>query len=109
MKEVIRLRQKFPDSIVGLDIAGWEEAGHPLIYFLEALLYPSQHGIKLPYFFHSAETGMLSNYCALPIHVFKCVCTGCMYACIGPTCLRNSANNATQLTLSLSSDMLRPA
>ena len=59
VKEVIRLRQKFPDSIVGFDIVGWEDAGHPLRYFIDALLYPSQHGIKLPYFFHSSETGLV--------------------------------------------------
>ena len=58
--EAIRLQQKFPNSLVGFDLVGMEDQGHPLKYLLDALLYPSQHGIKLPYFFHAGETGQIS-------------------------------------------------
>ena len=60
VKEAIRLHKKFPDSVVGFDISGMEDRGHPLKFFLDALLYPSQNGIKLPYFFHAGETGQMT-------------------------------------------------
>jgi len=60
VKEAIRLREKFPDSVVGFDLVGMEDQGPTLEYFLDALLYPSQNGIKLPYFFHAGETGQMN-------------------------------------------------
>ena len=60
VKDAIRLRKKFPDSVVGFDLVGMEDQGHTLEFFLDALLYPSQNGIKLPYFFHAGETGQMT-------------------------------------------------
>ena len=60
VKDVIRLRIKFPQYVCGYDLVGQEDKGHSLLYFLDELLYPSMHDIRLPYFFHSGETGTLS-------------------------------------------------
>ena len=62
VKEAMRLRKKFPESVLGFDLVGMEDQGHSLQYFLDALLYPSQHGIKLPYFFHAGETGQVTHF-----------------------------------------------
>ena len=48
--------KKYPDHFAGYDIVGQEDGGTPLIDYIQALLYPSQQGISLPYFFHAGET-----------------------------------------------------
>lgn len=53
---VIDLRKKFPGFIVGYDIVGQEDRGGSLLSYIDALLYPSQQGISLPYFLHAGET-----------------------------------------------------
>jgi len=42
--------------VAGFDLIGFEDEGHPLVYFIDELLSPSQRGIDLPYFFHAGET-----------------------------------------------------
>jgi len=53
VKNAIKLREQFPDYLAGLDIVGHEDAGPPLIDFIDVLLQSSQ---TLPYFFHAGET-----------------------------------------------------
>ena len=44
--------------MVGFDLVGQEDKGHPLLYYLEQLQFPSQQAaVNLPYFFHAGETG----------------------------------------------------
>ena len=52
--------QKYPDHFAGYDLVGQEDPSPPLLYYLDALLYPSQTlpPDSLPYFFHAGETGM---------------------------------------------------
>ena len=51
--------QKYPNLFAGYDLVGQEDPGEPLLYYLSALLYPSQQNppVNLPYFFHAGETG----------------------------------------------------
>lgn len=53
--------KEFPATLVGYDLVGQEGAGHTLMFFIDQLLKPSQiqPPVKLPYFFHAGETGML--------------------------------------------------
>jgi len=53
----MKLRKQFPNYFAGFDIVDVEDPGPPLLYFIDELLYPSQMGVDLPYFFHSGETG----------------------------------------------------
>ena len=53
----MKLRAQFPDYLLGFDLVDREDTGHPFVYFIDELLYPSQLGIDLPYYFHAGETG----------------------------------------------------
>ena len=53
----LKLRAQFSNYFVGFDLVSQEDKGHPFLYFLDELLYPSQIGLDLPYFFHAGETG----------------------------------------------------
>jgi len=53
VKNATKLHAQFPDYMAGLDIVGHEDAGPPLIDFIDVLLHSSQ---TLPYFFHAGET-----------------------------------------------------
>ena len=53
----MKLRAQFPDYLAGFDLVSHEDAAHPLLYFIDELLYPSQIGVDLSYFFHAGETG----------------------------------------------------
>ncbi len=56
MKDLVRLQKAFPGLILGYDLVEQEDLGHPLTYFLDQLLAPSQEGHPLRYFFHAGET-----------------------------------------------------
>ncbi|XP_069132764.1 adenosine deaminase AGSA-like [Argopecten irradians] len=56
VKQSITMLQQFPDLFAGYDLVGQEDPGIPLIDYINALLYPSQQKINLPYFFHAGET-----------------------------------------------------
>lgn len=58
VKYSITLMQKFPDHFAGYDLVGQEGPSHPLMYYLDALLYPTQQSppASLPYFLHAGET-----------------------------------------------------
>jgi len=55
----MKLRAQFPDYLVGFDLVFAEDTSHTLVYFIDELLYPSQMGVDLPYFFHAGETSEL--------------------------------------------------
>jgi len=57
MNVTMRLRKQFPNDLVGFDLVTQEDTGHPFLYYIDELLYPSQMGVDLPYFFHAGETG----------------------------------------------------
>ena len=55
------LRKKYPEHFLGFDLVGQEDPNHPLLYYLDELLYPSQQqqqqqNNSLYYFFHAGET-----------------------------------------------------
>ncbi|XP_038049532.1 adenosine deaminase 2-like isoform X3 [Patiria miniata] len=52
----LSLRDTYPDHFAGYDLVGREDAGYPLIHFIQELLLPSQLNRSLPYFFHAGET-----------------------------------------------------
>ncbi|KAG9099494.1 hypothetical protein FRC06_005208 [Ceratobasidium sp. 370] len=60
LNECIELKAKYPDLIAGFDMAGQEDAGHPLIFFAEALLdfraKADKRGLDIPFIFHAGET-----------------------------------------------------
>nr|XP_006821882.1 PREDICTED: adenosine deaminase CECR1-like [Saccoglossus kowalevskii] len=52
----MELHSKYPHFMKGFDLVSQEDDGHPLVYFLEELLIPTQAGKDLPYYFHAGET-----------------------------------------------------
>lgn len=58
VKEAMRLYQEYPDFFVGFDICSDEDALNPTVFYIDALLYPSQQDppVHLPFFFHAGET-----------------------------------------------------
>lgn len=50
------LRKKYPDYFAGYDLVAQEDGGGPLVDYLNELLYPSEVGSDLPFFFHAGET-----------------------------------------------------
>jgi len=59
VKNAIMLHKQFPNYMAGFDLVSVEDGGHPLVYFINEFLYPSQTGVDLPYFFHAGETSQL--------------------------------------------------
>lgn len=55
----MELMKQYPDTFAGYDLVGQEDPGEPLLYYIDALLYPQQQNppFNLPYFFHAGETG----------------------------------------------------
>ncbi|THV84940.1 Metallo-dependent hydrolase [Aureobasidium pullulans] len=58
--DCIALKQAFPDLICGFDMAGPENAGHPLSFFIPELLLFRQKcedlSLHIPFIFHAGET-----------------------------------------------------
>ena len=59
VKEAMCMHTRDPDFMVGFDLVGQEDPLHPLLFYIDALLYPSRQNppVHLPYFFHAGETG----------------------------------------------------
>lgn len=58
VRKAMDLYSKYPHYMKGFDLVGQEDKGHPLLYFLEELLIPTQEEKELPYYFHAGETSM---------------------------------------------------
>ncbi|KAF8725286.1 adenosine, partial [Rhizoctonia solani] len=60
LDECLALKEEYPDFLVGFDMVGQEDAGYPLVYFLEALLNfraeADRRGLDIPFMFHAGET-----------------------------------------------------
>lgn len=60
MNMAIELKRAFPDLICGFDMAGQEDAGHPLSYWIPELLEMRRKcdelSVDLPFIFHAGET-----------------------------------------------------
>ncbi|GFR61044.1 adenosine deaminase AGSA [Elysia marginata] len=58
VKTAIELHRKYPDFFLGYDLVGDEVWYNSLLYYMDALLYPSTLNppFKLPYYFHAGET-----------------------------------------------------
>lgn len=58
--DCISMKQQFPDLICGFDLAGQEDAGHPLIHHVPALLAMHKEcnrlKLDLPFILHAGET-----------------------------------------------------
>ncbi|KAK3769223.1 hypothetical protein RRG08_005170 [Elysia crispata] len=56
--QAISMRRKFPDFFLGYDLVAQEDPLNPLLFYLDALLYPTLRSLDdaLPYFFHAGET-----------------------------------------------------
>nr|XP_023028041.1 adenosine deaminase 2-like [Leptinotarsa decemlineata] len=58
LEELIELKRKFPDFIVGFDFVGYEEEGKSLLDFHEILLEASK---DLKFYFHAGETNWFGH------------------------------------------------
>ena len=60
VKEAMHMYTRDPDFMVGFDLVGQEDPLHPLLFYIDALLYPSRQNppVHLPYFFHAGETSV---------------------------------------------------
>uniref|UniRef100_A0A0B7AWX8 adenosine deaminase n=1 Tax=Arion vulgaris TaxID=1028688 RepID=A0A0B7AWX8_9EUPU len=58
VKTAMYLHKKYPNFMIGYDLVGNEAYFNPLLFYIEALLYPSMQNppYELPYFFHAGET-----------------------------------------------------
>ncbi|CAE6534341.1 unnamed protein product [Rhizoctonia solani] len=60
LDDCLTLKAKYPEFLVGFDMVSQEDAGHSLIYFLEALLNfraeADRRGLDIPFIFHAGET-----------------------------------------------------
>ncbi|CAE6497098.1 unnamed protein product [Rhizoctonia solani] len=60
LDDCLALKAEYPEFLVGFDMVGQEDAGHPLIYFLGALLdfraEADKRGLDIPFLFHAGET-----------------------------------------------------
>jgi len=65
LKMSLEFRNKYPDMVVGFDLAGAEDEGNTLLYFLgdfEAIANISRnYTYDLPYYFHAGETLMAND------------------------------------------------
>ncbi|RXG53270.1 Adenosine deaminase CECR1, partial [Armadillidium vulgare] len=61
---VVKLKERFPKTIAGFDLVGQEDLGHPLMTFIDPILYLKNRDPPIPFFFHAGETnwkGMLTD------------------------------------------------
>lgn len=60
LDDCLALKAEYPQFLVGFDMVSQEDAGHPLIYFLGALLSfraeADKRGLDIPFMFHAGET-----------------------------------------------------
>ncbi|KDN38921.1 hypothetical protein RSAG8_09202, partial [Rhizoctonia solani AG-8 WAC10335] len=60
LDDCLALKAEYPEFLVGFDMVSQEDAGHPLIYFLDALLNfraeADKRGLDIPFIFHAGET-----------------------------------------------------
>ncbi|CAE6353837.1 unnamed protein product [Rhizoctonia solani] len=60
LNDCLALKAEYPEFLVGFDMVDQEDAGHPLVYFLEALLNfrseADRCGLDIPFMFHAGET-----------------------------------------------------
>ncbi|KAJ1303110.1 hypothetical protein OPQ81_011311 [Rhizoctonia solani] len=60
LDDCLALKSEYPEFLVGFDMVDQEDAGHPLVYFLEALLNfraeADKRGLDIPFMFHAGET-----------------------------------------------------
>ncbi|XP_025317390.1 adenosine deaminase 2 isoform X2 [Canis lupus baileyi] len=61
VQTAMALRTMFPRMVAGFDLVGHEDTGYSLFDYKEALMIPTLHGVKLPYFFHAGETDWLGT------------------------------------------------
>ncbi|XP_038383492.1 adenosine deaminase 2-like [Canis lupus baileyi] len=61
VQTAMALRIMFPRMVAGFDLVGHEDTGYSLFDYKEALMIPTLHGVKLPYFFHTGETDWLGT------------------------------------------------
>jgi len=61
----LEYRNKYPDMVVGFDLAGAEDEGNTLLYFLNDFLtianLSKSYQYDMPYYFHAGETLMANN------------------------------------------------
>nr|XP_054762256.1 adenosine deaminase 2-like [Lytechinus pictus] len=60
--QAIDLRKRYPDYFAGYDLVAQEDGGGPTFDYLNELLYPSEVGADLPFFFHSGETNWQGTF-----------------------------------------------
>uniref|UniRef100_A0A0B7AZ75 Adenosine deaminase domain-containing protein n=1 Tax=Arion vulgaris TaxID=1028688 RepID=A0A0B7AZ75_9EUPU len=58
VKTAMEMNKKYPNMMMGYDLVGNEDFFNPLLFYLDALLYPSFQNppYNLPYFLHVGET-----------------------------------------------------
>lgn len=56
---VVKLKERFPETIAGFDLVGQEDLGHPLMTFIDPILYLKNRDPPIPFFFHAGETSKL--------------------------------------------------
>ncbi|XP_071500332.1 adenosine deaminase 2-like [Diadema antillarum] len=56
VKMAMKLLKEYPECFAGYDLVAQEDLGGPLVDYIDQLLYPSQQGVNLPFFFHAGET-----------------------------------------------------
>ena len=59
MMLAVNLRIKYPDLVIGYDLAGEEATGHTTLYYIKDFLelqgWENMTGADLPFYFHAGE------------------------------------------------------
>ncbi|CAE6486001.1 unnamed protein product [Rhizoctonia solani] len=60
LEDCMALKKEFPDLIAGFDLVAQEDTNHPLIYYIESLLWFQEEckkrSLDIPFIFHAGET-----------------------------------------------------